>query len=144
MTEAAFQPGEPRPSLRFAEIMYHPPGGGAYEYLELLNAGGVAVDLSGMSFEGIAYRFAEDSPPLAPGGRLLLISDADPAAFARRYPWAVVGGAYQGSLNNAGQPLVLKDRSGQVLLSVAYQEGRGWPRRGGWGRVLAGIHGVVG
>ena len=137
VTEAAFQMGAPLPALRIAEIMYHPPGGRAYEFVELLNAGSVPVDVSGMWFEGIAYRFAENSPLLPAGGRLLLISDFNPPAFAQRYPWAEVAGVYQGSLGDAGQALTLKDGSGQTLARVAYQDSRGWPAAAdGGGRSL--------
>ena len=72
--------------VRVTEIMYNPQGGNAFEYIELQNVGDTEEDLSGFSFEGITFRFAENSPPLAAGAYLLLVNDANVQAFRARYP----------------------------------------------------------
>ena len=112
--------------LRITEIMYNPVGGSPYEFVELQNVGTAVIDLSGMSFSGVSFRFPEGSS-LAGGARLVLGSDTDPLAFAARYPGVVVAGHFGGSLNNAGERLALSDRNGQVIVSVDYQDGNGWP-----------------
>ena len=113
--------------IRFTEVMYNPPGGDAYEFIELSNVGGVAVDLAGFSTEGVEFRFPEPYPPLQPGDRLVLASATDPAAFAARYPGVTVGAWYNGALNNGGERLALLDRTGRVVASVEYDDDRAWP-----------------
>lgn len=112
----------------FTEIMYHPPGGDAFEFLELGNVGGIVADLSGCSLEGVNFRFPEPSPRLDPGARLVLASNADPKAFAARYPDVTVAGWYAGSLNNSGERLALLDRAGRVITAVTYGDGGAWPK----------------
>lgn len=126
VTEAAFLVEEFGSPVRISELMYHPPGGEAYEYIELQNPTGVAIDLSGMSLRGVEYRFLEGSR-LEAGGRLVLASNADPAAFTRRYPGVAVYGWFGGSLANGGETIALLDRQGRVVFSVIYDDGGDWP-----------------
>ena len=119
--------GDESPPIRFSEIMYNPQGGDAFEYIELQNVGDTEVDLSGFSFEGITFRFAENSPPLATDSYLLLVNDANVEAFRARYPGVRVGGLYEGSLSNRGERLALIDRNGETVLSADYDDGGSWP-----------------
>ena len=48
--------------IRITEIMYNPPGGDPFEFIEVENTGGLSLDLSGYSFEGINYRFPTPFP----------------------------------------------------------------------------------
>ncbi len=115
-----------RPSdLRLTEIMYNPPGGGDYEFIELQNLGTADIELSGLAFEGIRFVFPPTTPRLAPGQTIVLVRN--PAAFEERYPDIPFGGIYEGQLSNAGETLTLRDQQGQVLLSVTYDDDRGWP-----------------
>src|SRR5262249_22083498 len=50
LTEAEFQVGERGVAVRITEIMNHPQGGDAFEFVELQNVGQVPVELSGASF----------------------------------------------------------------------------------------------
>jgi len=118
------QPGNP---VRITEVMYNPPGGDAYEYLELENTGGLAVDLSGCSFGGIGFRFPTPFPELKPGGRLVLANDARPADFQRRYPGLSVAGWFSGSLDNGGERIVLRDLSGRTITAVEFRDAHPWP-----------------
>ena len=111
--------------LRITELMYAPaprPGdtwaAGEYEFIELTNVGGaVTVPLSGVRFgEGVAFTFTGGA--LAPGGRAVLVRNA--AAFAARYPGVPVAGTFTGSLNNAGERLVLLDDRGEEILDFSY------------------------
>jgi hypothetical protein len=126
VTEARFQVEEFGSSLRITEIMYNPPGGDAYEFIELQNTSPLMVDLSGVSLQGVDFRFLEGST-LPGGARVLLISDFNPAAFSRRYPGVAIGGLFGGSLANGGERLALLDRQGRTVVSVDYDDANGWP-----------------
>ncbi len=93
--------------LRITEIMYNPPGGSSYEFIELTNIGSETLDLSGVVFfDGIDFTF----PPgtlLPGGGEIVLVKNL--AAFEERYGAGLnVGGVYTGSLDNSGELLGLR------------------------------------
>ncbi len=126
MTEATFTAGSLGVPLRISEIMYNPPGGSLYEYIELQNTGGAAVDLSGLYFDGLTFMFKEGTS-LAAGARLVLGSDTDTNAWKAFYPGVTPAGWFNGNLNNAGERLSLYDRLGRLITSVDYKDGGGWP-----------------
>lgn len=123
-----FQPAQVGIPIRFTEIMYHPPGGDEFEFVELQNIGGVPVDVSGFRFNGLNFRFPEPFPSVAAGARILLASDARTNSFLGRYPGVTVSGWFGGSLNNGGERLELLDQAGQVVTSVEYSDSEKWPR----------------
>lgn len=127
LNEATFQVGELGTPLRFSEIMLNPPGGDAYEFVELANIGRVPVDLHGMEFDGVDFAFPFGTV-LPPGEVLVVSSAADPAAFAARYPGRRVAGAFGGNLSNGGERLALRKRNGQTVTSIEYNDRQGWPR----------------
>jgi hypothetical protein len=112
--------------IRITELMYNPIGGDAYEFLELQNIGSAPVDLSGFSFQGIAY-VVPDGTILAAGGVMVLASGSNPAAFAARYPGVLVSGYYGGALANGGERITLLDQNGNTVISVDYKNSGGWP-----------------
>ena len=122
LTSATFQVGDSTVPIRITEIMYNPQGGDAFEFVELQNVGDSELNLSGYSLDGVSFRFAEGSPPLAAGTRLLLVNDANVEAFRSRYPGVRIGGLYEGSLSNRGERLALIDRNGETVLSVDYKD----------------------
>jgi hypothetical protein len=126
LSEATFQIGQLSSLVRFTEIMYHPVGGDPYEFVELYNAGPVALDLSGFFLEGITYVFPPGAQ-LGPGQLLVLASSASPTSFAAEYPGVVVYGYFEGSLSNGGERLALRDAAGHVVTSVDYDDENGWP-----------------
>lgn len=126
LAEANFTVGFRGVPLRITEINYNPIGGGAYEFLELQNIGSTPVNLSGMYFDGITFVFPEFST-LAAGARLVLASAASPEAFAVRYPSVAVAGYYSGSLDNAGERIVLRLPDGNVVTSLDYDDASPWP-----------------
>ena len=66
LTEAQFQISTLGTPLRITEIMYNPPGGDAYEFIEIQNIGSVRIDLAGMSFwESLTHSLL--AQPLTPG-----------------------------------------------------------------------------
>jgi hypothetical protein len=110
--------------LTITEIMYHPAAGGA-EFVELANSGQRAVTLGGVRFsDGIDYTFPAGFT-LAPGERALVTSSIHDMAAA--YPGVEVAGEYGGRLDNAGETLTLRYPSGQVLLSLTYDDDLPWP-----------------
>ena len=134
-------------ALRVSEILYHPaaPTAGElsalpgvveddFEFVELVNVGGVALNLGGCRFsEGVEFTFPAVS--LGAGERLILARR--PEAFALRYPGnpGVVVGPYDGQLDNAGERLQLLDPVGEVVLDFEYKDGW-YPLTDGSGRSL--------
>jgi hypothetical protein len=122
--EATFRVGEPEERLRITEIMYNPMGGDDYEFIELKNDGDTEVDLSNVSFEGITFSFP--SGTILPAGEFIVLVQ-NPTAFAKKYPDVAVGGTYQARLSDKGEEIILKDRQGNVLISIPYDDENGWP-----------------
>lgn len=127
LAEGVFEVNTAGVSVRISEVMYHPPGGEDFEFVELWNAGSTAVDLSGYQFEGISFRFPVASPLLGPGERLILANNGNPTAFATRYPGVPVAGYFGSSLNNGGERLALQDALGWIVESVTYGDAGTWP-----------------
>jgi hypothetical protein len=137
-----FVAGEPDNSaslqehLRLTEVMYNPPEGSAFEYLEFYNSStNTPLDLGGVAFaNGIDFTFPSGSR-LAPG-EYALLAQSDPAGnfaqFRQQYglsPDAKIFGPYSGNLNNNGEELELKTAaSGAQIFSFEYNDGPGWPK----------------
>ena len=144
VTEATFlldtEPASPA-NLAISEILYHPAepspteiaagfdDGEDFEFVEILNTGSKAVDLHGVYFYGaITFDFtgAPTGRTLAPGARLLVVSDLD--AFQLRYgSGKPVAGQYSGQLNNAGEDLVLYTPEETIIRGVNYSDAPPWP-----------------
>jgi hypothetical protein len=113
--------------LRVTEMMYNPgpkPGDtfdkDEYEFIELKNiSDSTAVPLSGVKFtNGITFTFAAGT--LNAGERAVLVRNL--AAFAERFPSVAVAGTYTGSLDNAGERVVLLDASNEEVLDYSYED----------------------
>lgn len=136
LNEAVFHVGEPGVPLRVTELMYHPPGGGAFEFIELQNASPAPLDASQFALDGIQFAFPPGSV-LRPNQVIVLASGEDPAAFAVRYPDVAVWATFRGSLSNAGEDLKLRDAAGRLIWLLDYGDGGGWPAEAdGWGHSL--------
>ncbi len=111
------------------EIHYHPlppPGEDpeTYEFIELMNAGTGALDVSGVAFtDGISFAI-----PLGTtmGSRSHLVLAHDAAGFERRYGFLPFG-SYDGKLANEGELIVLRDPGGAMIDSVRYDDQPPWP-----------------
>lgn len=124
LTEVMYYPVGAESAVRFTEIMYNPPGGDGYEFVEIQNVGDRPADLSNAYFEGIDFRF----PPytvLAPGAYKTIVADF--RQFRARYAQAEIDGVYGGRLSNRGESMSLRDYRGNVLAAVAYGVEQGWP-----------------
>ncbi len=129
------------PKLLLTEIMYHPATTAAdlfedseYEFMELLNPGSEAMDLTGFTLSGgVSYAFnaASSLARLEPGQRLLLVKNRD--AFVSRYPNSAlaVAGQYTNALGDAGDRIILRGALGEPVFEVAYEES--------WGRMADGL-----
>ncbi|MBK7998289.1 MAG: lamin tail domain-containing protein [Verrucomicrobia bacterium] len=126
LNEATFTVAELASPLRITEINYNPVGGDAYEFIELSNVGDQPVDLGGAYLDGVTYVFAPNTT-LNPGAVLVLANNANPTAFAARYPGVIVAGNFSGSLANGGERIAVIDAAGRTLTSVSYRDGAGWP-----------------
>jgi hypothetical protein len=136
INEATFTVGTLGIPLRITEIMYNPSGGSLYEFLELQNTSGVAVNLGGLYFDGINFIFPEGTS-LAGGARLVLGANTDTNAWKALYAGVNPSGWFGGSLNNAGERLSLFDKFGNLITSVDYADNAGWPKEAdGNGRSL--------
>ena len=121
-----FYPGQLLPDLHFTEIMYHPPGGDAFEFVELSNLGPVALDLTRYQLRGVGYTFAVGAT-IPPGASWVLASNQRPGDFQRRYPDIPLYDTFSGSLSNGGESLVLEDASGAMVTGVRFGDDGAWP-----------------
>lgn len=118
--------------LRLSELMYDPPAGGDFEFVELHNRSEeLTLDLSGAKFTtGIDFTFPTGTL-LGPDGYLCVVKAADLAAFRAHYNLASnvpLAGPFAGSLANEGEDLVLKTTPGGAeIFSFKYGNNRGWP-----------------
>ncbi|MCP4167477.1 MAG: hypothetical protein GY759_16530 [Chloroflexi bacterium] len=141
MREATFTRVGQHPDVRITELMYNPPGGSDYEYIELKNVGDATMNLSNAYIDGIDYRFPLDTS-LSPGDFIVLIRDF--LAFREMQPEADFHGFYTGKLANEGETITLLDAQGDVITSVSYGVANGWPlsaNGGGDSLVLADLQG---
>ena len=157
LVETFSYPGNPtelQVNLRITEINYHPadptpdellalPGldDNDFEYLELMNIGPGAVDLSQATFtDGIIYTFPSNTQ-LAAGSYLVLAHHA--VAFVLRYGTGEpVFDTFTGNLDNKSERLRLQDAVGENILTFSYEDD--WqPATDGGGRALVIIDPAV-
>jgi hypothetical protein len=109
------------------ELMYHPPGEREdLQYIELLNRGREAVDLSGWSFQkGVRFEFPSVSLP--PGDLLVIARDTN--AFAKHYGVTngLLFGNFTGKLSHGGETVSLANRDRKLVDAVHYLDSAPWP-----------------
>ena len=118
------------PTLVITELMYHPPdplpssqfGDEDFEFVEFLNIGSEALDLTGFSLEdGIRFTFP-DVGTLDPGDYIVAVRNL--AAFQERYGTDVrVAGEYDGNLSNSTERIRLYGPLREPILNFAYDDG---------------------
>jgi len=108
------------------EILYDAePDTALHEFVELHNAGGTPVDLSGWSItSGIGYTFT-NGVVLAPGGYIAVAEN--PVALQAAYGGPIPYGPYTGGLTVDGEKVVLRDAQGTKVDEVDYKRGFPWP-----------------
>ena len=101
-----------------------------FEFVELHNPTGEAVDLTGVQFEdGIEFDFfSAGIHELAAGGYGVIVNNRQ--AFELRYGGDVpIFGEYAGNLNDGGELIELVDGTGETLFAVEYRDTDPWPVR---------------
>jgi hypothetical protein len=136
-----FTAGEPDNSAALqqyihpTEIMYNPPAGSGFEFIELQNtSSNVTVQLAGATFtDGIGFTFPSGAT-LGAGEYGLIVKAPvtnNFAGFRQFYGLdngAKIFGPYTGSLDNSGERLTLKAAAaGAVIFSFAYGNSGDWP-----------------
>lgn len=115
--------------IRINELFYHPPSElDREEWLELVNTGTNAVDVSGWRFtEGVRFTLPPNTR-IPPGAFLVIAADA--ASFATNHPdVAPVVAGWEGILSNSGQQVQLVDAAGKAVDSVRYADDGEWAER---------------
>jgi hypothetical protein len=98
-----------------------------WEYIELFNAGGAPVDLSGWRLSN-AVSFTIPNNTMLGSGQYLLISQ-HPAELTSRYGVQSLG-PFDGRLSNDGETIELVNAAGVLQDEVDYQLGFPWPTIG--------------
>ncbi len=116
------------PSLRITEIMYHPappPPGSTnstedFEYIEVKNIGGTPLNVNGFSLSG-GVQFTFPNVTLTNGQTAVVVANI--AAFQSRHgPGILILGTFTGSLNNAGDHVVLSGSLLESILDFSYAD----------------------
>ncbi len=130
LNEATFigdSPANPS-NLVISEIHYHPNDeqGADSEFIELMNISDQTISLAGVSFtEGISFTFGDEAT-LAPGARVVLVSD--PTAFGATYSNDfIIGGVYASRLANNGERISLAGADGIAIQSLRFNDNQPWP-----------------
>ena len=133
-------------NLTIREIMFDPYDLGdaltndsAYEFVELENLSNTKLSLSDVAFtNGIDFNFSSGSIlSLAPGQKILVVNDL--TAFQQVYGNgrdSLIAGEFEGSLNNDGELLELRDATGAIIQSFTFSSAGIWPGRADNGRSL--------
>ncbi|MCA9167755.1 MAG: DUF4347 domain-containing protein [Planctomycetales bacterium] len=112
------------PSIVINELHYNPAGSDA-EFVELLNTGSEAVDLSGWEIDGVGL-VIQNGTVILPGS-YLVFTDNDRQFRQQSIGNVLVGGQYSGGLSGGGETITLLDKSGAIIDQVTYDDVAPWP-----------------
>ncbi|RYD17702.1 MAG: hypothetical protein EOP88_25200, partial [Verrucomicrobiaceae bacterium] len=126
LNEATFVTDTALPLVRITELMYNPPAGDAYEFIEIFNAGNRTVDLNGWHFSGITCVFPPGAT-IAPGSYMIIACNDTPAGWRTKYSGATPAAYYAGSSSNGGEIISLLDAAENIICSVNYKDKAPWP-----------------
>jgi len=139
VTELMYNPPAPTAAELAAQAALDPafdpgnPNTSHYEFIELMNVSGQAINLDGARFkqvgidnDGIEFTFP--NVVIAPGQRFVV--SANPAAFQARYGTSVTPvGTFKADLSNGGELITIVDADNQTLLAFEFNDTGGWPGR---------------
>jgi len=112
----------PKPRLAITEVMYNPPGGRDYEFIEIVNYGDVPVDMTNLRVTGmVEFAFSMGKiKTLAPGASLVIVQDMP--RFVTRYDTIgmPIAGAYYGNCDNDEGEILLVGSAGQEIARAEY------------------------
>ena len=133
-------PSDAQLSLVVSEVMYHPPGDGLAEYIELINVSPtITLDLTGVRFvEGIEFDFTGSAiTSLAPGQRVLVVADLASFNAVHGSGLPIAGIFANGSrLNNGGETIKLEDALNGTIREFRYNDKAPWPTDGETGNSI--------
>jgi spore coat protein CotH len=114
-----------QPTIVINEIMYNPVGGDSDEFIELYNPSETeSVDMSGWQLEGVALNFPYGTVLLPQSYLIVAKNDVQ---FRQTYGSGFfVAAQYEGVLDDGGENLVLKDRQGDIVDEVRYDDDAPW------------------
>jgi hypothetical protein len=114
-----------------AEIAAGFNDGNMFEYLELMNIGSSAIDLSGVTLTlGVTFTWPTSTPTLrvlGPGERIVIAGNS--GAFNMRYapgPSVRVAGVYNGNISNGGEQIIITGPGGTIK-DFVYDDAAPWP-----------------
>lgn len=111
-----------------SEIMYNPPESGtdSLEYIEFLNTGNAAVDVSGWTLTGVVFTFPAGSSIPAAGYAVVAVNaNAFNGIFGfTPFQWT------SGGLSNTGEAIAITDAGGTEVDRVTYTNALPWPPEG--------------
>ena len=124
------------PNIIINEIHYNPCNNQGddfdYEFVELLNIGDLAADLSGYEFyntagglDQLGLTFPEGTSIAAGEFVLIVVSEAGAANYAGT--GAQIFQMTQGNFSNSGEALALRDAFGNTVNAVTYDDAGAWP-----------------
>ena len=125
ISEIAYNPAPPSP----AEQLLGYESSSDFEYIEIQNIGATTADLSPLALDGgCRFDFSAGSVPSLTPGTMTLVA-RNPAAFAARHGNGHnVAGTFTGTLDNAGDQLILKDALLNIdIQNFTYDDDEPWP-----------------
>jgi len=118
-----------RDNLRVSEVMYDPPEGSDYEFIELYNTGTYPLDIADVGLsDAVDFSFSDGGVTnLATNAYVVVVRDL--AAFSSKYDTngMVIAGEYTGKLGNGGEELEILGAGAAELSTFEYNDARGWP-----------------
>jgi len=114
-------------ALKINELNYHPASDQeSLSFVELFNAGGGQIDLTGFRLEGdVRYNFGHVT--VGPGAYLVVVKDLQAARSA--FGEVRMVGNFSGNLGHGGGLVRLVDAGGRVVDEVRYDDSYPWPER---------------
>ncbi len=143
--------------LRITEVNYHPPAptpaevtagflnANDFEFIRLTNTSTVPLDLTGAYFSnGLDFTAAPGLQNWLPAGQSVVVVE-NRAAFISRYGSTFnILGEFQGELDDGGEHIVLKDKTGQTIADFIYGDSSPWPEAADGQKSLLWLGGPVG
>jgi len=137
------QPAGAIANLIITEINYNSPESGTdtTEFIEFVNAGSTAVDLTGYRFvEGVTHTFPATTT-IAAGQ--YFVGAFDSSAFRNRFGFNADFVWTSGGLSNGGEDITIVDNFGRTVDSVDFKDVAPWPSGSGAGQPDGGGSSIV-
>ena len=118
--------GPVRADVHLSELMYNPPGGDDFEFVEIFNSGLADVALAGWGLTGAVDFAVPEGVVLKAGSFAVVVRSIE--AFRQAYPEveeASILGAFAGRLDNDGERLQLFE-GGRLVDEVRYNDDSPW------------------